>query len=37
MEIIIGFCVGLIVGWNFIPQPQWVKDKIDKLISKINK
>lgn len=35
MTELIAFCAGLIVGWNFIPQPQWVKDKVDQLISKI--
>jgi hypothetical protein len=22
--LIIGFAVGLVVGWNFLPQPEWV-------------
>ena len=25
-EFLIGGAVGLFVGWNFLPQPQWVKD-----------
>jgi hypothetical protein len=35
MTELIAFCVGLLVGWNFLKQPQWVKDKVDQLISKI--
>ena len=34
MDIIIGFALGLIVGWNFLPQPTFVKGWIDKLRSK---
>ena len=37
MTELIAFCAGLIVGWNFFAQPQWVKDKVDQLISKIKK
>ena len=29
-EIIIAFCGGLFVGWNFLPQPAWVKSLYDK-------
>lgn len=25
-EFLIGLTVGLVVGWNFFPQPQWVRD-----------
>lgn len=28
-ELIVGFAAGLIVGWNFLAQPAWVKSKID--------
>jgi hypothetical protein len=24
-ELIIGFVAGLVVGWNLLPQPTWVK------------
>lgn len=24
-EFLIGAAIGLIVGWNFLPQPMWVK------------
>lgn len=34
MELIIGFVAGLIVGWNFLPQPSFVKGWINKLIGK---
>ena len=29
VEFIIGVAVGLVVGWNFLPQPDWVKEKLD--------
>ncbi len=25
-EFVLGAVIGLVVGWNFLPQPQWVKD-----------
>lgn len=25
-EFLLGAVIGLVVGWNFLPQPQWVKD-----------
>lgn len=25
------FTAGLIVGWNFLPQPQWVADLVKKI------
>ena len=31
MELIIGFVAGLIVGWNFLPQPTFIKGWIDKI------
>ena len=27
----LAFAGGLVVGWNFLPQPQWIQDQIDKL------
>lgn len=30
-EVLIGFAAGLVVGWNLLPQPAWVK----KLWSKV--
>lgn len=34
MELVLGFVVGLIVGWNFLPQPTWAKDLMSKLLGK---
>ena len=38
---VIGLGVGLIVGWNLLPQPNWVlklfnktKDEVDKVVKK---
>lgn len=33
--MIIGFIAGLIVGWNFLPQPAFVKNAVDKVRAKI--
>lgn len=33
--MVVGFVLGLVVGWNFLPQPQFVKDLLDKLKAKI--
>lgn len=33
--LLIGLVIGLIVGWNFLPQPVWVKDALDKIIAKV--
>jgi len=30
-ELIIGAVVGLVVGWNFLPQPQWAQDLVKKV------
>ena len=35
MMTVIAFLAGLIVGWNFLVQPQWVKDKVDAVFSAI--
>ena len=32
---LIGVAVGLIVGWNFLAQPSWVKENLDKIKAKI--
>lgn len=29
------FLVGLVVGWNILPQPAWVKALYDLIVSKI--
>ena len=28
----VAFGAGLIIGWNVLPQPQWVKDAWNKLV-----
>jgi hypothetical protein len=28
----LGVVVGLVVGWNFLPQPVWLKDMVTKLL-----
>ena len=35
MLTLISFVIGLIVGWNFLPQPQFVKDAVEKVMAKI--
>lgn len=32
----LAFAGGLVVGWNFLPQPEWVKAQIDKLKTKMS-
>ena len=34
ISFIIGALIGLVVGWNFLPQPSFVKGWIDKLRAK---
>ena len=36
MTFLSGLVVGLIVGWNFLPQPQWVKSLVEKVVAKIS-
>lgn len=31
LELIVGFAVGLVVGWNLLPQPAWVKNLWSKV------
>jgi hypothetical protein len=33
--LIVGFGVGLVVGWNFLPQPAFIKTWIAKLTGKV--
>lgn len=35
MSFIIGVAVGLVVGWNFFPQPAFVADKVAALRAKL--
>lgn len=34
-DVIIGLVVGLLIGWNLLPQPAWVKALVDKALAKI--
>lgn len=35
MESIFWFACGLVVGWNLLPQPAWVKLVYDMVVEKI--
>lgn len=35
LDNLVFFLVGLIVGWNVLPQPAWVKALYDLVVSKI--
>lgn len=35
MGTIITFVIGLIVGWNFLKQPEWSKNLVDLAVSKV--
>lgn len=35
MSFLIGTAVGLIVGWNFLPQPAFVADKVAVIRAKL--
>ena len=26
LELLLGVAIGLVVGWNLLPQPAWVKN-----------
>jgi hypothetical protein len=30
IEVLIGFVVGLVIGWNFLPQPTWISKYFKK-------
>jgi len=32
-NFIFGALVGLVIGWNFLKQPVWAKELVDKLIA----
>lgn len=36
-RLIFGFVVGLIIGWNILPQPAWIKRIWDKIAAKFHK
>ena len=31
LELAIAFVAGLIIGWNFLPQPEAIKNMISKI------
>lgn len=33
--ILLGFIAGLLVGWNLLPQPEWVKRLVEKVKAKL--
>lgn len=35
MSFILGVAVGLVVGWNFLPQPAFVADKVAQIREKL--
>jgi hypothetical protein len=35
LDNLVFFLVGLVVGWNVLPQPAWVKALYDLVITKI--
>lgn len=34
---LIGLALGLVVGWNFLPQPAFVADLVSKALAKFKK
>jgi hypothetical protein len=30
LTLLFGMAIGLVVGWNLLPQPQWVKTRYDR-------
>lgn len=34
MEFVLGLVLGMIVGWNFLPQPKFMSDFFDRFKSK---
>lgn len=26
IELALGFVAGLVIGWNLLPQPEWIRD-----------
>ena len=33
--LLVGIAIGLVIGWNFLAQPAWVKENLDKIKDKI--
>lgn len=36
LDTIIGIVIGLLIGWNLLPQPVWVRSLIDAAKKKIS-
>ncbi len=34
-DFLLGGVIGLLLGWNFLPQPQWILDLVAKLKAKM--
>lgn len=34
LELVLGFVAGMVVGWNFLPQPAWVKAQFDRFLKR---
>ena len=34
MELALGIAIGLVIGWNFLPQPTWASDLLAKILGK---
>lgn len=32
LTLLVGMVIGLVIGWNLLPQPVWAKAKYDKLV-----
>ena len=32
--LLVGVAIGLVVGWNLLPQPAWVKALYDRIASR---
>ena len=30
-SLLLGIAIGLIIGWNFLPQPEWAKSAVEKV------
>jgi hypothetical protein len=35
IDYIVVFGLGLLIGWNLLPQPEWIKNLWDKAVAKI--
>jgi hypothetical protein len=36
LELAVSFAAGLVVGWNLLPQPTWVKEIYERVASWVN-